>query len=505
MTQTPIVATKSGQLQGIRENGLYVFKGIPYAAPPTGAFRWLPPQPVKPWSGIRPADKFGPVCPQIVTPPIIPGRKASTEPQSEDCLFLNIWTPGLDDGKRAVMVWIHGGAFTNGSGSGPVYQGDTLPKRGGIVMITINYRLGALGFLNLKEVTGGKIPATGNEGFLDQVAALQWVRDNIAVFGGDPDNVTVFGESAGAESIGALLAMKQSKGLFRKAIIQSGASKAQSLEKAIAAADNFLARLKLTGRDVDALISLPVEAVMKAQAYMVLAGATGTGGANLGPVRDGEILRGIPLDAIEKGSAKDITVISGSNLEEGKYFAMMSPGLKNLDEAGLVRWMEKVLPKPYIPTMTEKYRRALAERYDTITPYDIHVAIMGDQHFRLPNIRLCQFQEKLGQTAYGYVFTWKSVAPDFGSCHALDVGFVFGTLTGEFEGTGPSAQKLADIIQDTWIAFAKTGDPSIPGLPWLRYGSDRKMMVLGENTHVETAPFDAERAAWDGIPNTLLG
>ena len=212
--QPAIVSIKSGKLEGGMENGLYVFKGVPYAAPPVGDFRWLPPQPVKHWSGIKPARKFGAICPQneMMAGPI--GQVF--QPQSEDCLFLNVWTPGLDKAQRPVMVWIHGGAFTLGSGSDPQYDSYKLPERGNIVLVTINYRLGMLGFLRLKNATGGKIPATGNEGLMDQVTALKWVKENIAAFGGDPKNVTVFGESAGGMSIGCLMVMPSAGGLFHK-------------------------------------------------------------------------------------------------------------------------------------------------------------------------------------------------------------------------------------------------------------------------------------------------
>jgi|WetSurMetagenome_2_1015567.scaffolds.fasta_scaffold145252_1 para-nitrobenzyl esterase len=504
-TNRPIVDTKSGKLQGTFENGLYIFRGIPFANPPVGDLRWAPPHPMKPWSGIRLAEKFGTICPQLIMPSVIPGRKSSEEPQNEDCLFLNIWTPGLDDHKRAVMVWIHGGAFTNGSGSSPTTPGETLANRGGIVMVTINYRLGALGFLNLKEVTGEKIPATGNEGFLDQVAALQWVRDNIAAFGGDPDNVTVFGESAGAESIGALLAMKEAKGLFQKAILQSGASKAQPIPQSVAAAGNFVGQLGLTGKDVDALLALPVDAIKKAQLKLAEAAASGVSGGNLGPVQDGKILKGVPLDTVAQGSAREVTVLAGSNLEEGKLFAKMGPDFHDLDEAGLQKRAERLLTKEYAATIVEKYRKALVKRDLAVTPFEIYVAIMGDQHFRMPNIRLCEIQEKFGKPAYGYVFTWKSVQPDLGACHALDVGFIFDTLNEEFEGSGASAEQLSTTMQDAWIAFAKTGDPSTPELAWPRYGKDRRMMVLGENSRVETAPYEAERAAWEGLGNEYLG
>jgi para-nitrobenzyl esterase len=200
-----------------------------------------------------------------------------------------------------------------------------------------------------------------------------------------------------------------------------------------------------------------------------------------------------------------VTILAGSNLEEAKLFAMLMPDLKNLDETSLAARVERLVTKRYASSMIDKYRRALAYRNLPVTPYEIFVAIMGDQHFRMPNIRLCEFQEKLGRTAYGYVFNWKSAVPELGACHALDVGFIFGNLAKEFHGDSPSAWRLALQMQDAWIAFAKSGDPSTPGLAWPRYGTGRNMMVFGENSHVATAPYEEERAAWDGIPNNLLG
>jgi para-nitrobenzyl esterase len=208
---TVVVETTSGKIEGVFRKGLYIFRGISYAAPSVGERRWLPPGPPKPWGGVRPAKEFASTAPQspmeiqFLEPP-------EKQPQSEDCLYLNIWTPGLDGAKRPVMVWVHGGFFTTGAGSWLIYNGRTLSTRGDVVIVTINYRLGVLGFLNLNEVTKGRIPATGNEGLLDQVFALEWVRDNISRFGGGPDNVTIFSESAGAMGVGVLLAMPADRG-----------------------------------------------------------------------------------------------------------------------------------------------------------------------------------------------------------------------------------------------------------------------------------------------------
>jgi para-nitrobenzyl esterase len=217
-----VVKTLCGKVMGEYKDGLYIYKGIPYAAPPVGEHRWLPPGASEPWEGILRTQNYKPTSPQNWSPlnDLIPdfGIKES---QDEDCLYLNIWSPGLDDARRPVLFWIHGGAFNVGSGSQSPYDASKLAIKGDVIVITFNYRLGVFGFLRLKEITGGKIPSTGNEGLLDQIAALEWVRKNISAFGGDPDNVTVFGESAGGMSIECLLTMPQGRRLFHKAIIQS--------------------------------------------------------------------------------------------------------------------------------------------------------------------------------------------------------------------------------------------------------------------------------------------
>lgn len=499
-----IVNTRSGKLQGVFDNNLFVFKGIPYAAPPTGDFRWMPPQPVKSWSGTRSAEKFGPICPQNIMQPMgIPRPSYTEEPQAEDCLFLNVWTPGLDDKRRAVMVWIHGGAFTNGSGSSPMHPGATLPKRGDVVLVTINYRLGPLGFLNLQHITGGKIPASGNEGLLDQVAALRWVYENIVDFGGDPHNVTVFGESAGAMSIGCLLAMPQAKGLFQKAILQSGANTCRPLDEAKEVTGKYTGTLGLTGKDTEKLKSLPVQTLLSTLQKMM---SLGVRGIAMEPVVDGKVLPDFPLNAVKSGSAKGVTVMAGGNLNEGTLFALPVPGIAKLDEDGLRKRVEFMVPAKRAKDMIEAYRTALSKRSFTPTPTDIYVAIQGDKQFRMPNIRLVEIQCDLGFPSYSYVFDWKCAVPELGACHALDVGFVFGATYEEFHGSGPAVNKLAQGMQEAWTAFARTGNPNSPTLgEWQPYGKERNTMILGSNSHIEAAPYEGERAAWDQIDNEYLG
>ncbi len=501
----PIVETKYGKLRGSFIDSLYEFKGVPYAAPPLGELRWMPPQPVKPWPRIRSAENFGPIAPQPPPEFAAPREPLPAEPQSEDCLFLNIWTPGIDDKKRAVMVWIHGGAFSLGSGSEPTQRGRTiLPKRGDIVLVTINYRLGPLGFLNLDSLTKGKIPATGNEGLLDQVAALHWVRENISAFGGDPDNITIFGESAGAMSVGALLAMPLAKGLFNRAILQSGACTCHSLEDAVTVAEKLLQALGLTGKEWEALRKIPASHLINTQKQMW---SWGVRGAPTEPVIDGMILPALPLDAVQAGSARDITIIAGSNLDEGTLFAGTDPRIVNQNEADLIRRMGRIVPSEYVPDLIATYRKALTDRNGKPpTPGQVYIAVYGDGQFRLPGLRMVESQQKLGRKSYSYLFDWQCAVPGFGACHALDVGFLFDSTTAEFHGSRPGIERLKVQMQETWTSFAHSGNPASSSLDtWLAYDRERHTMILGESSRIVKAPYEEERAAWDNIENRWLG
>lgn len=508
-----IVETSAGKVEGVDQNNLRVFKGIPYAAPPVGDRRWLPPAPVDPWSGVRQVKAFGATAPQNRLEIDILKAFQVEEPQSEDCLYLNVWTPGLDDARRPVLFWIHGGGFTSGSGSQPVYEGSTLSGRGNAVVVTANYRLGPLGFLNLSEVTGGKIPATGNEGLLDQIAALEWVRDNIAAFGGDPGNVTIFGESAGGMSVGSLLAMPKARGLFHRAIPQSGAaSNTLPLDRAVRAAEQFLDILGLGAGDVNALRSLTVEQLLASQQDLVIRalGADSEIGSTMPmqPVVDGKTLPLMPLEAIAGGSADGVPILVGSTLDEWKLFSMMDPGLATLDEAGLLKRCGSFIPADDVQGFVEAYRNARAKRGASTTPGELFMAIQTDRVFRMPAIRLAEIQHRRGQPAYNYLFTWCSPLLDgvLGACHALELGFLFGNYEETFSGSGPAAEALARSIQDAWLAFAHTGDPSCESIgAWPTYGGSRETMILGEKCKLAQAPYDEERRVWDSVSNAAIG
>jgi para-nitrobenzyl esterase len=508
---TAIIETTSGKIEGVFRKGLYKFCGVPYATPPVGERRWLPPTPPKPWGGTRPAKEFAPTAPQtsMEVPFLEPPDK---QPQSEDCLYLNIWNPRLDGAKRPVMVWIHGGGFTSGAGSWLLYNGRTLSTRGNVVVVTINYRLGALGFLNLNEVTKGMIPTTGNEGLLDQVLALEWVRDNISRFGGDPDNVTIFGESAGAMSIGVLLAMPGARGLFHRAILQSGAAHhVSSLERAEKVAAIFLDILDIKATDINKLRSLTEQQILNAQTeLMARARDPKSAISNLPfrPVVDGNVIPELPIRAVAGGSADDVRVLIGTNRDEWKIFAILDKDLPNLNEAGLLQRCQNLIRGEDMTGLVEAYRQARSQRNLSVTPAELLTAIASDMTFRMPAIWLAEAHYRRQQPTFMYLFDWVSPLRNgiLGSCHALELGFVFGTLDDNLTGSGEEAQALSRKIQDAWTGFARHGSTSCQSMgKWKLYDERRETMVLGKQCMLVEAPYDEERRAWEPFADSVLG
>jgi para-nitrobenzyl esterase len=500
-----IVKTASGTIQGIYENRQYVFKGVPYAAPPVGNLRWRAPHPVGPWKGVRSAMEFGTIAPQNQLPGAeMMANLAITDPQDEDCLFLNIWTPGIDEARRPVMVWIHGGAFIIGSGSQAMYLGNTLVSRGDVVLVTLNYRLGALGFMNLREITGGRIPATGCEGLLDQIAALEWIRDNIENFGGDPENITVFGESAGGMSIGCLMGMPAAQGRFHRGILESGAANTVcSLEEGTSAAAQYLDVLGLDPDDTDALRSLTVKQLLSAQQKLGdLMREKENRITPFQPVVDGAALPEIPIEAIKKGSASGIGTLAGTNLDEFKLFNVMDPGFRNMNETLMVERLKDLIPPQHVSSVIAAYRAGKEKRGQSTEAADILTAIETDLMFRIPTLNLIEAQCKNEQAAYNYLFTWRSpvLGGALGSCHALEIGFVFGNYDRNFCGTGPDADVLSEKIQDAWISFARSGNPSCRSIgTWEPYGDSRTTMMLDKVCRLEHAPYEEERRIWDSF------
>ena len=487
------VETTAGTIEGTHDGEVVAFRGVPYAQPPVGALRLRAPRPVEPWAGVRPGREYGFWAPQNPPPSTLSGDMPG--PQAEDCLTLNVWTPGIE-GARPVMVWIHGGGFVGGSGASGLYQGQALAARGDVVIVTINYRLGILGFLahpGLADPEAGD--AAGNWGLLDQVAALNWVHDNIPAFGGDPNNVTIFGESAGGMSVADLLAVPGARELFHRAIAQSGPPNAVPMAKAEETAAKLLAELGVADlRDV------PVPVLLEAQATLV---AERRGGPlPLTPVVDGVVLPSRPQDAMADGSAADVPLLIGTNRDEFKMFLVADPKGREPDDDVVLKRLHRAFSaanerlQPQLAM--DGYRAIRARRGESVEPRELWSAIESDRMFRIGSIGAAEAHAVHQPRTYSYLFTWESPAMRgaLGACHALELPFVFGTLEGpgidRFAGSGSEAKALSNQMMDAWLTFARSGET-----PWPAYESVRRAtMVFGPQSSVQDAPMDDERRLW---------
>lgn len=516
---TSQVSTRSGRLEGATFTGGVRFLGIPFAEPPVGRLRFRAPEPPTPWPGVRDAREYGPSAPQIgPVNRMIRGLIGATgSRQSQDCLYLNVWTPKCDGARRPVMVWIHGGAFILGSGSTSLYSGERLATRGDVVVVTINYRLGALGYLSWKDACAGPDVPPANLGLRDQIAALAWVRDHIEEFGGDPGNVTVFGESAGAMSIGTLLGVPAAKGLFHKAILQSGAAhNVSSPEKAARVAAQFFELLGIDDPTPEALAPLPIAALMEAQARATVGAGLEDGLMAWQPCVDGDLVRETPLSAIDGGLASDVPILIGTNRDEYRLFTFLDRDRVNDAElASRVRriarrgqtedaqLVERILGT-YGPTTGERDPGA-NERW---------VALQGDRIFHYPATRLADAQCAHQPRVFAYLFEWTLplLGAGLGACHGLDLPFVFGATHSGILRLGLVADRKAlsvgEAMQDAWIAFARRGEPASDRLPeWPAYETRRRYtMTLGGSRGVIKDPHEAAREFWAPlIPNGEVG
>ncbi len=486
-----VAATRFGEVRGKLDNGLYVFKGIPYGAPTGGKNRFMPPREPQPWRGVRNAFEYGASCPQLDPPPSgQPVGPASEEKcGSEDCLALNVWTPGLKDGvRRPVMVWMHGGGFTLLSGSSPVYDGTRLARKGDVVVVTLNHRLNVFGYLYL----GAKFPDSGNVGQLDLIAALRWVRDNIASFGGDPGNVMIFGESGGGGKVSTLLAMPEARGLFHRAAMQSGFGvTALTPEAATKMTRSILDVLQVSAEDADKLQSMPVPRLLEA-----LQKVTGGMPFGVGPVVDGRSLPRHPFTPDAPEISRDVPVLLGYNKTETTYL-FPPAGAFDLDWPGLAMQLAAALPGVDVAKVIAGWRT----RHPEATPSDLYFEITTENGMGLnANTVAVRKSAQGGAPVFLYRLEWKTPIQGgrMRSPHSLDVPLVFDNVAKAPALTGSGtqqAQQVADTMSAAWLAFARSGTPNAPGLPsWPAFDSrTRATMIFDVSSRAVSDPLRAER------------
>jgi para-nitrobenzyl esterase len=511
----PIVETASGKLRGAHAAGIHSFKGVPYGASTAGHNRFMPPRPPASWAGVRDALAYGGRAWQL---PNRPKRRAvletllgpaDTMPESEDCLTLNLWTPGFGDGaKRPVMVWLHGGAFAYGSGNRAVTDGANLARRGDVVVVNVNHRLNIFGFLHLADIGGAEWAHSGNAGMLDIVAALRWVQDNIAAFGGDPSNVTIFGESGGGGKVSVLLAMPEARGLFHRAIIQSGAAiRVSTRERATALAEAVLNELGVPTGDCKRLQNLPAEQVLAA-----IAPASRAVGRtrwplldryDFGPVVAGGDLPQHPAEPEAPAIADGIPLLVGGTREESAFFLADDDQVWNrtLTEAEL-RQRVMAVAGGETDALLAAYHQALPQA----SPADRLIAALTGSNFWVRSVLLAErYAARAGPApVYMYSLDWQSPAHQgrMKAHHAMDLPFVFdNTDVPDTTAGAPGARELAAQMSATWIAFARSGTPNNPAIPSSpAYTSEeRATMIFNNDCRVARDPNRDARERWTRV------
>ena len=494
--------------------GVLAFKGMPYGAPPGGAARFQEASPAEAWEGIRDTSEFGHRCPQSAEGiPLSPGVVAllssghDAPPISEDCLVLNVWRPAaVAEQPLPVMVWLHGGAFVAGSGSEAWYDGAALVRRGDVVLVTVNHRLGALGFLQLDPSYGPQYARSGNVGMLDLVLALRWVQDNAAAFGGDPGNVTIFGESGGGAKVSTLLAMPMAQGLFHKAVIQSGPAQVVRTPRQADAATRLVRRAARARKgDITALQAAPLDDLLAGQARALGKAArsmsldSGALVSGFGPVLDGDVLPTHPWGDGSPALASQVPLLVGTTHDEMTLFFG--------EDGRLARLTRGLLPVAIAPTLgwpaAKRMVAAYVEDAPEATPRDLLVALATDLIMRRPTIGIAERRLAAGGgPVFVYQFDWVTPVLDgrLGATHALEVPFVFDNLdrAESFTGTGQERQAIADAMSEAWLAFARSGVPVHAGLPqWAAYDLEgRETMVFDETSAPKADPPGALRLAW---------
>jgi len=494
-----LVDTSFGRLRGAVLNGVHTFKGIPYGASTAGAARFMPPARPQAWTGVRDAMSLASRAPQILggEPPEVVATDPR-EPMGEDCLVLNVWTPATRSGRRPVMVWLHGGGFASGSASYSIYDGKELARKHDVVVVGVNHRLNVFGFLFLADIGGPAFANASNAGILDVVAALEWVRDNIAPFGGDPGNVTIFGQSGGGGKVSTLMAMPSAKGLFHRALAQSGSNvRGISRDAANKATETLLTRLGIATNEIQKLQQLPTARVLEALGGNGVAG--GPAGLQFAPVVDGKTLPTSPFDPTAPALSADIPFMTGSTSTEVTF--QRNASFEPLDAAALTGRVKETLK------VSDSEADRLIALYRKSRPKAANLDLAFTIATDVSNFRVgveTQAERKAAQgraPVYMYRFEWWSPVHDakMGAFHTLDIPFAFDNVDGgpTMTGTGPDRYALADKMSKAWVAFAKSGNPNHKGLPsWAPFTAQKRTtMVFDNDCRVVDDPHSEERKA----------
>jgi para-nitrobenzyl esterase len=498
----PLVETASGKIRGSVVNKIYAFRGVPYGASTAGAGRFMPPAKPQPWTGVKETIELGirsPQGPGGEPPEVLPMDRH--EPMGEDCLMLNVWTPSVRGGKRPVMVWLHGGGYSTGSAGFIMYDGANFARKQDAVFVGVNHRLNVFGYLYLAGLGGAKYAQSANLGQMDIIAALEWVRDNISRFGGDPHNVTICGQSGGGGKVSNLLAMPAAKGLFHRAIIQSGANlRSTEIEDANKSTETFLAKLNLKASQIDELQKMPMQQLLDAM--------KGTQGLRLAPVVDRRTLPTHPFDPVAPEVSASVPILLGTMETEDTFFA--GTPVDDMDDATLHQRVKQALRSDDADAdrMIGVYRRVFAK----IPNIDVYLKMLADNTRRANAIALADRKIALGKApAYVYYFTWRSPVREgkMKAYHTLEIPFAFDNVDEAKIMTGDGAERypLQERVSGAWAAFARTGNPSHRGLPnWPAYNAEqRPTMIFNAECKVVNDPHHEERLALASVKRAAVG